>query len=504
MRRPAIQRARRGVQTAETVELPAPFGGIDGRSPLKAMPAHMAVDLVNWWPVDGGVVTREGFAPIADLGTGSPVLSIHERQGARPVASSGGKLFKIDGNGVVTQMGSGFRSDYWRSTSHAGRLFLVNGSDPVQRLDDDVLETPSFTGPDNLERLSRVASHGSRLLFAETGRCGFWYGGIAAIQGELNWFPLDLITPRGGEVVEIVKMAPDGGRGGADDVVAFFLRSGDVAVYRGTDPGDINGWFLVGVFTAASPVVARPYGGDALVVSADGYGVLSRLLPSGRSPVSGFGDALGQIATDAVTEWGANAGWGIVHDPERQMVLVHVPITARRSEQHVLNLRTGGWGRWRDLPATAWGKVGGKLCLGTHDGRIARLGGSSDDGAAISATAQGAWSNFGRPGILKRLSMVRPVLTSTAAPKVRHVIATDFRPPKFGSTVEIERPPNVGVWDVSSWDEASWGGADLVSNEWRGSGVMGGDIAMGLRVDTAAGSVRWLSTSFLIERGGAL
>lgn len=500
------RRGSRGIGSARPVTLPAPFGGIDGRSPLSAMPARMAVDLVNWWPAEGALRSREGWAPLADLGTGAPVASLiglHDG-GGLSLAASAGRLFSVAPGGGVAELGAGFASDRWRSSVHADRLFLVNGEDAPQRFTGGTLEPAGFTGPGEVEALYRVTTHARRLFFAERGSARFWYGGLGAVQGELQPFDLAGVGARGGELVEIAALAADGGKGGADDALAFFLSSGDVIVYRGSNPGDAASWGLVGVFRAAQPIAATAYAGDVLVVSADGYAPLSRMLPSGRSPVEGFGDALGRVATEATNAHGRDPGWAIEHDPARDMILVHVPVTALRSEQHVLNLRTGGWGRWRGLPAVSWGRVGGDLCFGTTDGRIARLGGTADDGEPIVATAQGAWTQLGSPGLVKRAVMVRPVVSSVADPLVRHVIAADFTAPFFGAASTIPLAADAGRWDQHAWDEAVWGGTERITRDWRGGGAMGDFLSLGLRADTRSGALSWLSTTISVERGGVL
>ena len=63
---------------------------------------------------------------------------------------------------------------------------------------------------------------------------------------------------------------------GLPTVPAFFMTSGEVIVYNGTNPADFT---LVGVFNIAAPLSIRgvvKLGGDLIVMTKDGYMPLER------------------------------------------------------------------------------------------------------------------------------------------------------------------------------------------------------------------------------------
>lgn len=496
---------------AQPYPLIAPAGGINGVDPIAAMPEGDAVDLDNFIPIDGGVETREGHAPLHDLGTASGVRAIFDFDDGtgtpESVAASGGKLFSFTSLAFSEMLGTALTSNYWRGAMLNGRLFLVNGADAPQTIErtTGVLgrSDTAWTGPTDITKLSSIAAHANRLFFAESGSSKFWYAALDAVQGALNSLDLSGVGSRGGVIAQIETLTADGATGGADDAIAFYMTSGEVIVYRGSNPADAANWQLVGTFPSAAPIATTKYAGDVLAASIDGYGELSRLMPGGRSPVGGFGQKLGRVATSATSRFGSNLGWQILYHPQRRFLLVHVPQGATRAVQHVANMTTGAWGRFSNFPASTWGHLGNDLVLGTFTGKICRYGGANDDGAPIVSTAQGAWTRLGRP-TKKRINMVRPFVTSTAAPIVRHVIASDFRPPVFGATASLAPGADVGVWDASVWDAAVWGGGESVTRDWRGGGTIGDFISVGLRADTTAGRVKWIATSLLVEAGGVL
>ena len=58
-----------------------------------------------------------------------------------------------------------------------------------------------------------------------------------------------------------------------------------------------------------------------------------------------------------------------------------------------------------------------------------------------------------------------------------------------------------GIWNQSVWNVATWGGAEQVATEFRGGGAIGEWFAVGLRVDSRVGRVKWLATTLMVEAG---
>lgn len=512
MRQPLSRRSAPGAARARPLSLPAPYAGINGVDALAGgMGPADAVDLVNMLCVDGAVQTRPGYRTVSRIPSwlsSGAVRFIHPLPGAEvgTIFAAGGRLYLtwLDNAKAGTISNSAAKqSDDWCAAVMNDRVFLVNGVDQPMMIEGTTGSYPEWTGPSDIRKLSRIRAHAKRLFFAEQGSARFWYTAAPGnITGELKSFDLSGVGNRGGVLTDIVTLAPDGGMGGDDDAVAFFMSSGEVIVYRGSNPDDAAAWGRVGVFTMARPLATASHAGDVLTVSADGYAELSRLLPSGRSPVAGFGSRLGRIAREAVARWGNLPGWQVLYSPQLQSIIVNMPQSGSAvTQQHVLNLVSGGWSRWTDLPATCWGHHRGRLCFGTPDGRICLLGGDSDDGRAIVATAQGAWGTLGAPGLRKRVGLVKPVLTARSAPAARHVLGVDFKTPLYGASAVLDHSADLGIWDASVWDAAEWGGAERVTAQYRGGGAIGEWFAMGLRVDSRAGPVTWLGTTILVEQG---
>ncbi|WP_062235871.1 hypothetical protein [Aureimonas sp. N4] len=514
MRQPLLNRARPGLARNVTIDIPAPFGGINGVDGLAGgAPPTDAIDLVNWMAVEGALETRPGHRIALDLETAKPVgfLEAFDDGDVQSIAASNGKLFRLAGLPLTkTELGTGLGSDRWSFAIMNRRMFLVNGETAPRAVYQGALVTPTFqkksdeTADLDLTKLFRVRAHAKRLFFAQKGSARFWYTAAPGnIQGDLQSFDLSGVGNRGGTIVDIATITPDGAREGDDDAIVFFMSSGDAIMYRGSNPSDAAFWTRVGVFTSARPIASLTYGADVLTASVDGYGELSRLLPSGRSPIAGFGAKLGPLATRSTARFGANEGWQITYDARRRLILVHVPQTPRFCEQHVMNAATGAWTRWTDLPATVWGLIGDALAFGTRDGKIAVMEGANDNGKPIVATGQPTWQQLGAAGRVKKINGVRPIVITRGTPSISTVLAADFRAPAYSAPETIPIPADVGVWDKGVWDKSVWGGAERVTSLRQAGGVSGNYIAAGLRADTITDPLRWVSMSLQAEIGGA-
>lgn len=62
-----------------------------------------------------------------------------------------------------------------------------------------------------------------------------WYTTLNGVTGATTEFKLAGIPTRGGNLVAIDSITKDGGDG-VDDLICFFMSSGDVLIYTGTDP----------------------------------------------------------------------------------------------------------------------------------------------------------------------------------------------------------------------------------------------------------------------------
>ncbi len=496
-------------RVARAVATPPPVGGWNARDALDQMAVADAVVLDNWFPRANDVVSRKGYTLHCDTGEASAVESLHEYHAGttrKLIAGVGGKLVDVTA-ATPSTLGTGFTANRWRCTNFGGRLILVNGADAPQTYLTS-LSASGFTGSGlTPSDLRDVLAYKSRLFFIENDSQAFWYGGLGAVTGALTKFDLSLVGNFGGNLVGLGAITQDGGAG-IDDLIAFFMSSGEVIIYSGSDPGDVNGWALVGVFRIGAPVGAAPlkFGSDLVAITQDGYVPLTRVLPFGRTQGNAaFSDKIADAATEAVQAYGGNNGWQAFQYPKGSMLMINVPRNAVKFDQHVFNTDTGAWSRFRNIPAHCWALFQDALYFGGTDGKVYQFdSGETDAGVPVACDGQTAWNYFGDRSRLKRFTAARPIFRSETDPGVTMALGTDFDSSITTNPVTTVQPGAEGAWDASTWDQTIWGGALKASKSWQSLSGIGYAGSLRVRVAVVDQRVHWQSTTYVFEPGGVL
>jgi len=519
---------------AQVATLPPPVGGWNDRDSLDQMQAMDAVDLKNWFPRTHDVVMRKGYAPYADTGeTGQTIEALHEHHGATSsilLAGVNNKLFDVSSDPTTPSdvaAAVSITGNDWRGTEYNGLSALVNGANGIFTYDGNTFSdrTGSWSaagGPAGvtLSDFRDVMTIKSRLYFMARGATGFFYGGVGEINGgTANYFDLSQIGSKGGHLAAFSSITQDGGDG-VDDLAVFVMSSGDVMIYAGSNPGDANDWSLVGVFQIGEPVdrMAVKIGSDVIVITKDGFLPLTRVLPFGRSKDQGLAlsDKIVGAASTAVRQYGANAFWAIQPYFKGDMLIINVPISSNTIEQYVMNFDTGAWTRF-DYPARCWSTFGGDIYFGGNDGKVYLAdSGLSDDGAAITADGQQAWTYLGSRERVKLFTNVRPTLSGVVTPFVDLGLGVDFDRPLISGKATLIDAVDSGKWgdkesatggkwgDKETATGAKWGGGRNITKSWQSVTGMGYAASLRIRATSPADQVEWKSTTYIYLPGGLM
>ena len=242
--------------------LSPPVGGWNARDALDAMKPYDAVILDNWFPRQSDVTVRGGYTLHCDTGEGAnSVLTLAEWKAStnrKLVAAVNGKLVNVS-TSTPSTIGSGYTNNRWKWVNFSERLFLVNGTDAPLDWDGTTLTSTNWSGSGlTISNLSDVTVFKERLFFIEKNTLNFWYAGLQSITGTLTKFPLQYTGSFGGTLQGIGTITSDGGEG-RDDLIAFFLSSGEVIIYQGSNPGDANSWARIGTFSLVLPLRAQTF-----------------------------------------------------------------------------------------------------------------------------------------------------------------------------------------------------------------------------------------------------
>lgn len=503
MFRPLRRITRR--QKAHTKAVPAPVGGWNARDPLDNMAPEDAVLLDNWLPLDGVCVTRRGFTEASDGGTGTVKTLVEYNYGTtrKLLGAEGGNIYDYSG-ATASSLASSFTEDAWQTANFNGNTFFVNGADTLQVYNGSTCGNGSFTGVTQAD-LVNVTVFKSRLYFVEKDTQSFWYGGVNAVAGALTKFDLAQVAGFGGNLIALAVLNIDGGDG-VDDLLCCIMSSGAVIVYQGTDPG--SDFAQVGVFYIGEPLGYRcivKYAGDIIIITNRGYSKLSEIIRVGEAVSSRtLSDRIVNAVRESVQNFGANEGWQPVVYPKGNMLIVNVPVSTTDYVQHVMNLNTGRWCRFKGMDGYCWAVYNGELYFGGTDGNVYKAdNGLDDNGSPINCDGKPAWNYFGDRSALKRFTAARPIFTSSGTLPLTLVLNTDFGDVSAGYS-----PPSSSItgatWDEADWDAEDWSGGTNIVQNWQAVTGIGYNASLRVTMGITNQQVTWQSTTYVYEKGGVL
>ncbi len=490
--------------------LPPPVGGWNARDALDGMKPIDAVILDNWFPRQSDVTVRNGMDEHCNTGEGAvTVHTLAEYKASttrKLLAACNGKLINVT-TSTPSTVGTGFTNNRWRWVNFSEKLFLVNGSDAPQDWDGTTLTATAWSGTGlTITTLSDVCVFKERLFFIEKDTLNFWYASLQAVTGTLTKFPLKYSGSFGGVLKAMGTITADGGQG-QDDLMLFFLSSGEVIIYSGSDPGDAASWSRVGTFYISPPVGNAPlvqYGADLVAITDGAYTQMTRVLPFGRAQGSelDLSDKISGAVVAAMRSYRDNTGWQALFYPRGRMLIFNVPRSISGFDQHVMNTDTKAWCRFTGWNFAVFGLFNDNLYGGGIDGKVYRCDyGTSDNDTAIVADGQTAWNYFGVPNQLKNFTMARVIFAATSDPAAAMSIGTDFQITVPSATISTAAVESGGVWDVAIWDVGTWGGSTQAIQGWQGVSGMGYSASMRLRLSLTAQNVSWRSSTMIFKPG---
>ncbi len=494
---------------AKVKSVPSPVGGWDTESSLADMPEDRASLLDNWFPGVGRCSIRRGYSEYA-TGLGGDVETLAEFIGGsvrKFLGYANNKVWNITATGAASDITNGMTitMNRWQWACMDGKMALVNGTDaPLEVASDGVtVSTLTLSGGMTAANVIGINIFSNRSYFWEDDSQDFYYSAVNALGGACTVFPLSRVGQFGGKLLTMGTWTRDGGSG-VNDLAAFFMTSGEVIVYNGTDPADFT---LVGVFRIGAPVSIRgviKLAGDLIVITKDGYESLESVINKTRLGNKGvLSTQINSAVTDAIKESGSNWGWEAFHYPKSSMLIFNVPVTTGATyNQHVFNTITGKPGRFKNINSRTWGLYNDSAYFGGNGVVYLFEGALTDDGSVIDADAITANNYLDSKAGQNLVTGVKPIMQSDGVIAVSIQVEPDFKTP----IVEYSDATFVGGasdWDTASWDTSSWAGDALeVTDNWISSGAFGFSFQSRVRVRTYGQAVKWPSLIYMYNPAG--
>lgn len=482
-------------QTGRQIQIPPPVGGLNARDSIANMPPQDALTLDNIFPEASYGRVRYGYEVHA---TGLPgaVETLMEWSGTsrKFFAASGTAIYDVSSAGAVGAASlSGLTNAKWQfvnfTTPGGNFLVCVNGADGVRTYNGTTWASSAITGM-TAANAAQVAVWGNRLWFAENNSTKAWYLPTSSIAGAAASIELGSVWRLGGTLARIVSASFDTMGQGLSDFIGFLSTNGELAVYTGNDPATVGTFALVGRFRMGAPIGTRcsyQSGGDVAIITNDGVLSMMQMLRVDRTeaPRAAITDKIARLFSSDADAYSTLSGWQIIGYPARHMVIVNVPTSSTTAQQYVMNAISGAWCRYTNINAACWGLFSNNLYFGAQSGGVVYKAetGQTDNTANISYAWKSAFNGCGNAAVIKRFTLMRPILTVNSTVNPTLGVDVDYGEGDLTSTstVAVTGP----TWDGSVWDAAVWGGASLNAAPWSSVGKVGRTVAVRL-----AGQVR--------------
>jgi hypothetical protein len=491
-----------GTQALTTVA--APTGGLNTRDNEAAMANTDALVMKNAVPDGAKVISRNGYTSFATGLSGhcETILEYNSSSTRRMIACSDGNVYNATSGGDISAstVGTGFSNARWQGINFRGTLCMVNGADAPQGYDGSTLSNLTISGSGlTPATLKGVAMHKNRLWWWDGVSQDVWYGAVDTIGGSLTKFELGSVAQLGGDLISVRNWSRDGGDG-IDDFIVFFMSSGDLLVYQGTDPG--SDFALVGIYNVAPPISDRAvleFGGDIFTVTKTDATFLSDVIKLDKVVTSE--SKLSGAIRDAATLYSSNFGWEVKYYPKQGWLIINVPqITNSTYVQYIKNSIGGASWQITGWNARTFGIYNDNLYIGGNTEILLADNGQIDGTDGIDFEVQQAYSSFESP-LPKTVNYYSPLVKVDGNVTLNGTIFYDFGIKSQAQEINIEStgsPWNTSPWDVTPWSPE----ATFKDTHYFASG-QGTYLGLGIRTSLKGQGIEWANTiySLTINRG---
>lgn len=511
-------------QTAQLFSIPSPVGGLNYRDPISAMQPTDALVLENLIPKQTGVELRKGwkyFTPTT--GINAAVKTTFTYNALNPAnnkifAAANGNIYDVtSGTPSLAQASTGSTNDIWSVTQFANGagsfLLAVSPGAGYWTFDGTSWTKRTVTGlPANP---TSVAVFKNRVWFTVDQQTTVYYlNTVDAITGTAVSFEMGSLFRNGGVARGLVNWTLDAGVG-IDDHLVVIGSQGDIGVWTGTDPSDPAKFSLRGVwYCGPVPKYGKfftSYGGDVMILSELGLVPMSRLINGQFSEIQpGPAQKVQSVLSPLVSKLRDSISWDIFVVPSSDVLVIKLPEDAGVYTQYCMNVNTGAWCTFSNMPMLSCGLLNGQLYFGTEDGRVALgLYGDGDGvetdgtgGAVLEGDVQVAFNSFGSPAQLKKFGMARPIFIAKTAPSVKVQINTQYTFTSIGGSPSFTTN-NAGYWNSGLWNVAIWSGSQNSYQAWVGTTGLGYYASLRMKVRGLSGTI-FTSSHMMTEMGGVM
>ena len=374
----------------------------------------------------------------------------------------------------------------------------------------------TLTGAGAGKRFSAVFKWKDRLWFIEENSSHAYYLDIGAIEGPAHLYDFGPVMKQGGWLSYGSNWTFNAGYD-IDDYLVLVSTSGEVIVYKGYDPTDVQTFQLQGVWfignTPKGNQAFTTFGGELYIFGAVGVVPVSKLVN-------------GQVANDyqvvsakiqpqlskTFSTYAQDFGWELETFYNKNFLLVKTPVTTSGKYTFwVMNVQTGAWGTISGMPMNCTSQVVDDIYFGTTDGRVCRAFVGDTDGESyagipgrpIVGSYLGGFNDYDVPTYLKTWQLARPILLADDTPAIGAKILTEYEQlmPSVNSGVVGDGAG--GRFNVDNWNQCVWSGGTNTYSAWIGLNGLGYYGALAISM-TGPGGTQYIATNVTLTQGGVM
>ena len=527
------------------MSVPASTGGINALSGFMEMAPNDSIYSYNIMPSEYGLRLRKGYREWA-TGVPGDVRSIINYESNSSLVAD--KLWAVSENGIydVTAFGTtapvedfafaeqGPKAGWGNTiefTSDASEHYLfyadyLNGL--VQYTDvSGTWEVPTgWTMSDGGEvpeqvpfpvaDIAFITVHKLRIWVILENSSDAWYLPVASIAGELKKFSFGSKATHGGRLMGLWDWTIDGGDG-VDDYLLALMKSGDLIVYRGSDP-EADDWSTVGSWfigqATQSRRVAAQVGGELYMLSSYGITSVRNLLSGSIADVDAMNPSakIARFLRADIATGLDRYEWALELHPADGFLQVVAPEPASSPYiQYNQNVATKAWGIWQNVPSISVTTWNGDFYMGGVGG-IVYVYDSELDGTTLSGSNLGdpipfsnltAFQDTQQQSTYKRVGFIRPIGVVAGQVSLNVVAVYDYNVETTLPNPVPLPPQAVSLWNSAYWNQSYWDSAIAGASIPIGSLGMGRSFAIGMsgfataRITIVGWDVTFTSGGFL-------
>ena len=257
---------------------------------------------------------------------------------------------------------------------------------------------------------------------------------------------------------------------GMDDRCVFVTDRGEVAIFTGDNPADINSWSRAGVYFLGEPLGKDCHivvGGDLIIGTREGLIPLSAAMHKDVMQLK-----LSSLSINIEPDWkysgilsGSASDWRIARWGSRDSLVVSPPNqSSGDSYAWAANLQTNAWTKIVGWSISDLAVLGDNLMYGDFMGNVYLCDiGGQDDGNSFECRVCFSFDDMGNPSTYKQARNLKVVWKNTVDFNPKYSIARDYKD-SFGAAPSVPNNPSEveGAWDTTSWDQAYWASTQSV------------------------------------------